>query len=212
MAKHVRLWLLAPALVLASAVCPADDIPTHDARLHIGTAVTSEVFASWNITVFRDGAGLPPGSGNAVAGEKTFELHCARCHGPLGTRYIGGNQHRNYPSLWGGKGTLNTGEPVQTIGSYWPYATSVFDYIQRAMPFWNPKTMSDNDIYGLTAYLLFRNEIIDKETIIDKNVLHRINMPNRYGFVQTDPRPDTQAVRCMQDCPPIKAPGILKAR
>lgn len=128
-----------------------------------------------DIAVGPDGAGLPPGRGTVAAGEQVFKAKCAACHGPTGTE---------------GPRDKLVGEklPVKTIGSFWPYATTVFDYIRRAQPFDKPGSLTDDEVYAVTAWLLFRNQIIAADQVIDATTLPQVRMPNRDGFVP-DPRP-----------------------
>jgi S-disulfanyl-L-cysteine oxidoreductase SoxD len=129
-----------------------------------------------DIAVGPDGEGLPPGRGTVVAGEQVYKAKCIACHGPTGTE---------------GPMDKLVGErlPVKTIGSFWPYATTVFDYIRRAQPFDKPGSLTDEEVYALTAWLLFRNNIISADQVIDADTLPKVRMPNRDGFVP-DPRPD----------------------
>jgi len=129
-----------------------------------------------------DGTGLPGGSGTAAAGKEVFTARCASCHGVKGE---GGDG----PALVGGQGTLATAAPKRTVGSYWPYATTLWDYIRRAMPFDHPGTLTDTEIYGATAYVLFMNGIVKEQDVIDQTTLVQVKMPNRNGFT-SDPRPD----------------------
>jgi cytochrome c len=128
-----------------------------------------------DIVVGPDGAGLPPGRGTVTAGEQVYKAKCVACHGPTGTE---------------GPRDKLVGEklPVKTIGTFWPYATTVFDYIRRAQPFDKPGSLTDEEVYALTAWLLFRNQIIAADQVIDANTLPQVKMPNRDGFVP-DPRP-----------------------
>jgi S-disulfanyl-L-cysteine oxidoreductase SoxD len=129
-----------------------------------------------DIAVGPDGAGLPAGRGTVSAGEQVYQAKCVACHGPTGTE---------------GPMDKLVGEklPVKTIGSFWPYATTVFDYIRRAQPFNKPGSLTDEEVYALTAWLLFKNKIIAADQVIDAETLPKVRMPNRDGFVP-DPRPD----------------------
>jgi hypothetical protein len=131
-------------------------------------------------STFPDGENLPPGSGTAAEGKNLFLLHCQACHGPEGA----GNPADR---LAGGQGTIGTATPVKTIGSYWPYATTVFNYIRRAMPYTAPMSLSNDDYYALTAYLLQINKIIGSHDIVNAETLPRVMMPNREGFVISYP-------------------------
>jgi len=138
-----------------------------------------------DIDVTPDGKGLRPGRGTAAAGKDVYTRRCETCHGPTGTE---GPQD----VLVGGRGSLDTFTPQKTVGSYWPYATTLWDYINRAMPFDHPGTMTADEVYGATAYVLFLNGIVGEQEVLDPTTLPRLKMPNRDGFV-SDPRPDIPA-------------------
>jgi len=157
------IWLL------ASMVC-AQDPPA------LGTPVSDDELAQIDFTIMPDGGGLPDGSGNAVTGAETYRQYCFACHGAGGAGGIN-------DVLVGGHGSLVTERPVKTIGSYWPYATTLFDYIRRAMPYQSPGVLSDNEIYSLTAYLLYLNGILDEDVEISSGTLPGVEMPNRDNFV-----------------------------
>jgi len=126
--------------------------------------------------VSADGSGLPAGSGTVVEGKSLYRKHCAACHGVDGQ--LPGNQ------LAGGVGSLATNRPLKTVGSYWPYATTLFDYIARAMPYNQEKMLSADETYALTAYVLRLNSIVDDEVMLDEITLPQVKMPNRDGFVE----------------------------
>ena len=175
-----RLLLLLCVPLIASAQ------PEH---FGFGRAPAPNEIAAKNITVMPDGTGLPAGKGTAKNGEALYKDKCAVCHNDHGEGRQG-----QYPALAGGKGTLNTAKPKKTVGSYWPYATTVWDFINRAMPFDNPRELSADEVYSLTAYILFLNGIIDQDAELNAKTLPKITMPNRNGFV-VDPRPDIKARR-----------------
>jgi mono/diheme cytochrome c family protein len=148
----------------------------------VGRAPRPEELNAIDIDITPDGAGLPVGSGTAAAGKDVYTRRCETCHGPTGKE---GPQD----VLVGGRGSLATAKPQKTIGSYWPYATTLWDYIRRAMPFDHPGTLTADEIYGTTAYLLFLNGIVGEREVMDQSTLPRVQMPNRNGFT-SDPRPD----------------------
>jgi S-disulfanyl-L-cysteine oxidoreductase SoxD len=152
-------------------------------RLGIGHAATPAEIAGWDIDVRADGHGLPPGHGSVRDGEKIFAETCAACHGAKG-------EGQPADRLVGGFGTLATSKPVRTVGSYWPYATTLFDYIRRAMPFNAPQSLTTDQIYAVTAYILYLNNIVTEDAVLDAASLPRVRMPNRDGFTSPDPRPD----------------------
>jgi len=160
----------------------------------VGKPLTNREIEGWNIDVRPDGQGLPKGSGSAVTGKPLYAQYCAACHGQNG-------EGKPSNQLVGGRGTLNTSKPVMTVGSYWPYATIVFDYINRAMPFHSPQSLKPDEVYGITAYLLYLNQIIPENEILDAKTLPKVVMPNRYGFV-SDPRPDLHNYLCRDSCKP----------
>lgn len=182
----VRGFAFGVGLFLA-AVCSATD------RFQFGTPATPQEISGWNIDVDPNGSGAPPGSGTVAQGERVYATSCASCHGNNG-------QGKPMDRLVGGQGTLASDHPVKTVGSYWPYATTVFDYIRRAMPFTAPRSLNDDQVYAVTAYLLYLNGIISKDAVLNAKTLPKVKMPNRNGFVSPDTRPDAYNVLCMQNC------------
>ncbi len=169
-------------------------------KLGIGREAKPAEVKAWDIDVRPDGQGLPPGKGKVADGEKIYSEQCAACHGDFGEGID------RWPVLVGGKGTLKSDDPVKTIGSYWPYLSTVYDYINRAMPFGNAQSLKPDEVYALTAYLLYMNEIVDDDQFVlsDKNFAS-IKMPNEKNFTD-DARPDTPLASekepCMKDCKP----------
>jgi mono/diheme cytochrome c family protein len=153
----------------------------------VGRAPTPDEIQQWNISVSPDGKGLPEGRGTAAEGKEMFANRCSRCHGPKG-------EGKESVALAGGQGTLKGPKPLRTVGSYWPYATTIFDYVNRAMPFDKPGTLGANQVYALTAHILFLNGLVRENDVIDARTLPQIKMPNREGFIK-DPRPDVLAPR-----------------
>jgi S-disulfanyl-L-cysteine oxidoreductase SoxD len=147
----------------------------------LGVAISAEDAAPWDLSIQPDGTGLPPGSGNAAAGEKIYAAKCVACHGEHGA---GMPNDR----LVGGQGTLTQLAQVRTVGSYWPYSTTVFDYVRRAMPFTAPQSLTNDEVYALTAYLLAENGIIGKREAMNARTLPRVRMPNRDGFILAYPK------------------------
>jgi S-disulfanyl-L-cysteine oxidoreductase SoxD len=147
---------------------------------NLGEPISATDLAPWDISVETDGTGLPPGSGDAAKGAELYATTCVACHGAAGA---GQPNDR----LVGGQGTLTQLQQVRTIGSFWPYASTVFDYIRRAMPFHAPQSLSNDDVYSLTAYLLAENGIIRKNAKLDARALARVQMPNRDGFIMAYP-------------------------
>ncbi|MGE0625538.1 MAG: c-type cytochrome [Pseudomonadales bacterium] len=142
----------------------------------LGEPVPPEVVRSIDFTVLPDGTGLPRGEGDAAAGLVVYQSECGICHGDGGQ---GGPNDR----LVGGRGSLAAPQPVKTVGSFWPYATTLFDYVRRTMPIHAPGTLTSDQIYAVTAYLLFANGIIDEDAVMNARTLPKVRMPNRDGFV-----------------------------
>ena len=176
-----RVGLLA-VLVGASALWAAEP---PSAPIGLGRPLTTQDIARNELTVLPDGTGLPPGSGTAKQGAALFAEQCSGCHGDHG------EGRGDFPALAGGRGSLSTASPKLTVGSYWPYSTTVWDYIRRAMPYQNPGSLSANEIYAVTAYVLFLNGIVRQSDVLDRASLPRVRMPNRNGFVG-DQRPDVR--------------------
>jgi mono/diheme cytochrome c family protein len=173
-------------LFAASGISCALAQETQKPRL--GHAPTEGELRKWEAPALPDGTGLPKGSGSALVGKPIFLRRCAGCHGEHGEGHdpVG-------PQLVGGIGSLASKQPALTVGSYWPYATSVWDYIHRAMPYYpNPGTLSADETYAVTAYILSQNHIIGEGEVMDQSSLPKVHMPNRNGFI-ADPRPDLPA-------------------
>jgi len=141
----------------------------------LGVPATPEQIAGWDVSIGPAGDGLPPGSGTAAAGKTVYEAKCVACHG------VDGAGQPN-DRLVGGQGTLKEAAPIRTIGSYWPYATTVFDYIRRAMPYVSPHSLTPDETYALTAYLLALNGVIEQNAVMDATTLPKVVMPNRANF------------------------------
>src|SRR5215467_7507845 len=144
---------------------------------NLGKPISAEDLASWDISIGPDGAGLPPGKGTVAQGETVYAAKCQACHGEKGAG-------RPNDRLVGGMGSLapDKGPPVKTVGSYWPYATTLFDYVRRAMPWDRPKSLSDEEVYSVAAYILHLNGLIGEDAVIDAQSLPQVKMPNREGF------------------------------
>lgn len=174
--------LVLTGAALADPGGPAAGLHDRTARFGIGRAATPEVLAAWDIDVRADGRGLPPGHGSVRDGAALFGARCAACHGAMGE---GGSAD----ALAGGQGSLATPKPVRTVGSYWPYATTLFDYIRRAMPFDAPQSLSADETYALSAYVLHLNGLLPEDAVLDAGTLPKVAMPNRHGFTG-EARPD----------------------
>ena len=198
-----------PAAAEAAAVAePAAE--GAGAHFKLGRPATEEEIAAWDIDVRADGLGLPDGRGTVAQGEALYDENCAACHGDFGEA-VG-----RWPVLAGGQGTLSDDRPVKTIGSYWPYLSTVFDYTRRAMPFGNARSLSDDDVYALTAYLLYLNDIVtDEEFELSKANFESVRLPNEANFIDDDRNAEPQyadkAEPCMKDCAEGAAKIIMHA-
>ena len=146
----------------------------------VGREATAGEVAAWDVTIGPEGRELPAGSGTAKDGAQVYEVRCKECHGEDG---LGGDQ----AGLVGNPEQLKQAPPIKTVGSYWPYATTLFDYTRRAMPFEDPGTLSADQVYAVTAYVLHLNGLIAEDDVLDRDSLPKVVMPNRDGFVR-DPR------------------------
>jgi len=197
MSRSAKLVYGAVVLTAALAALPA---LAKVGEYGIGKPATPEEIAGWDIDIRPDGMGLPPGSGSVEDGEMLYEEKCASCHGSFGEG-VG-----RYPVLAGGEGTLADERPDRTVGSYWPYASTLWDYIHRAMPFPQPQSLSDDEVYAITAYVLNLNDVVDDDFVLTQDNLASIEMPNKDGFFFDD-RPDTRNTECMENC---KDPASVK--
>ncbi|MCR4269320.1 c-type cytochrome [Nitratireductor sp. ZSWI3] len=194
----------------AEAAPAPDAAPKTHGVFHLGRPATADEIAAWDIDVRPDGHGLPEGRGTVAEGEALFTDQCAACHGDFGEA-IG-----RWPVLAGGQDTLTNDRPVKTIGSYWPYLSTVYDYIRRAMPFGNARSLSDDDVYALTAYVLYLNDIVtDEDFELSRDNFTSVEMPNKDGFIDDDrlsePHYAGKAEPCMNDCRPGKAEITMHA-
>jgi cytochrome c len=168
-----------PSIVflLISLVC---GFSAANAQTSFGEPATAEDVALVNLSIDTNGQNLPDGSGTAEQGKPLYDAHCASCHGVDGEGTLANK-------LVGGHGTLGTDAPVKTVGSYWPYATTLFDYSRRTMPYLTPMSLSNDDYYAITAYILNMNDVIADGAVMDKSTLAEVVMPNRDGFLNSYP-------------------------
>ena len=182
---------LAVALPLMAAAAPL--------QYGFGKPATAREIAGWDIDVRPDGTGLPKGRGSVAQGQAIYDEKCASCHGTFG-------ESNSYLQLAGGVGSLGSDQPVRTTGSKLNYATTLWDYINRAMPFNAPQTLAPDEVYALTAYVLNLNDIVPADAVVDQDSLPKLRMPNRdgfttkHGFMTRDGKPDTHNTPCMKDC------------
>jgi len=171
MSIHNTLLIAASGLLMVSAVAFAAESP------NLGQVGTPEEIASWDISIGPDGVGLPPGSGTPKQGEAVYAGKCVTCHGEKGAG-------KPNDQLAGGQGTLPGDKPpVKTVGSFWPYATTIFDYVRRAMPYNESKSLTNDETYAVVAYILNLNGIIADNNTMDAQTLRKVKMPNWDGFV-----------------------------
>ena len=196
-----RCLSLAVLLGMVAAPLPADP-------LGLGHAATPAEIAAWDVDVAPDGTGLPTGQGGVAQGEALFADLCAGCHGDF-AEGVG-----RWPALIGGQGTLASADPVKTVGSFWPYAPTLWDYVNRSMPYGNAQTLGADDVFALVAYILFANDLIGETAVVSQDSLPRIEMPNRHGFIPDTRVPSefvgSQAPPCMQNCKP-KVEIVMRA-
>jgi mono/diheme cytochrome c family protein len=183
------------AVVLAAALAS----PATAGKLGIGREATPQEVAAWDIDVRPDGQGLPKGRGTVARGEEIFQAQCAACHGEFG------EGKDRWPALAGGLGTLKADRPDKTVGSFWPYPTTLFDYMHRAMPFGNAQSLSPDELYALTAYILFLNDVTkDPKFDLDEKILASVKMPNAEQFYDDDRERTEKSFwnkqPCMKDC------------
>lgn len=167
--RKVAWTCVAASSFIALAAVDAQEGP------RLGVPATPEQVAGWDVSIGPDGAGLPAGSGTATAGKAVYDAKCAACHGADGAG-------RPNDQLVGGQGTIAGTAPIRTIGSYWPYATTVFDYVRRAMPYVTPHSLTADETYALTAYLLAQNGVIGQGDVMNAETLPKVAMPNRANF------------------------------
>ena len=207
MSKSVSLVIL---VVLLAAPAFAQTKKAAPRQYGIGHAATPQQIAGWDIDVRADGQGAPAGQGSVKDGEKVYLDKCAACHGEFG------ESAGRWPQLAQGKGTLASNDPVKTVGSYYPYLSSVFDYIRRAMPFGDAQSLSNDELYAVTAYVLNLNDIVDDKFVLSRQTWNQVKMPNQSGFFDDD-RKDAEkafwnARPCMKDCrPPVRITGRAQA-
>jgi cytochrome c len=180
-------------------------------KLNVGREAKPEEIAGWDIDIRPDGHGLPLGKGTVKQGEEIYLAQCATCHGEFG------ESAGRWPILSGGSGTLASHDPVKSVGSYWPYASTVLDYIRRAMPYGNAQSLSNDELYAITAYVLYLNDIIKDEDfeLYEKN-FGSIKLPNAPNFFDDDRETTERAFwnkdPCMTNCAPGEAKVTSRAR
>ncbi|SMP35351.1 c-type cytochrome [Shimia sagamensis] len=167
-------------------------------KFGLGRMALPEEITAWDGDISPDGMGLPVGSGDALDGEEIFADKCASCHGDFAEGID------NWPKLAGGADTLNHDDPLKTVGSYWPYLTTTFDYIKRSMPYGNAGSLSDDEVYAMVAYILYSNDLVEDDFVLSNETFLDVDMPNANGFI-IDDRAETEypawtGEPCMQNC------------
>ena len=180
------------------AAAEASAVGPRDGKFGLGRGATKREVAAWDGDISPDGTGLPMGSGDAINGEEVFAEHCAICHGDFAEGVD------NWPELAGGLDTLADEDPVKTVGSYWPYLSTTWDYVKRSMPFGYAQSLSDDDVYAIVAYILYSNDIVDEDFILSNETFLDVEMPNKNGFI-VDDRLTSEShfwnkKVCMSDC------------
>ena len=194
--RHVAKTLVTTGVVAGFVMVLSGTATAAERPFGLGTLATAEQIAGWDIDVRPDGKGAPIGSGTAADGEEIYAERCAACHGDFGEGVD------RWPILAGGLGSLATADPVKTVGSYWPYASTVYDYVYRAMPFGEAQSLTHDETYQVVAYILNMSDVIDDEFVLSNETIGSVKMPNQNGFMLPDPRPDGQlaSAPCMQNC------------
>jgi S-disulfanyl-L-cysteine oxidoreductase SoxD len=206
--KALALAIAATMLIGGATMLAAQTKP---AKYGVGRAATPEEIAGWDIAIRPDGKGLPPGKGTVREGEAIFNERCAACHGEFG------ESAGRWPMLAGGTGSLASDDPIRTIGSYWPYASTVMDYIRRAMPFGNAQSLTNDELYAVTAYVFFLNDVVkDEDFALSRQNFTSIKLPNEPHFIDDDrevaEKEFWKSAPCMKDCAPGPAKIIGHAR
>ncbi|MBM3489880.1 MAG: cytochrome c [Alphaproteobacteria bacterium] len=177
-----------------SLLLAAGGAAAQPAGLGLGRPATPAEIAAWSIAVRPDGQGLPAGKGSVAEGEQLYLQHCAACHGEFG------EGAGRFPALMSGQGSLRDHDPVKTIGSYWPYATTVWDYVFRSMPFGNAQSLTADETYAVVAYLLHLNDVVDADFVADAKRLPAVRLPNAAGFFELAEPDLPRGEPCMRDC------------
>jgi cytochrome c len=192
---------MAESAAAQNSLAPKSPAASHAAAstpLGIGRLASAEEIAGWDIDIRPDGEGLPFGSGTVKDGEVVYTQRCAGCHGDFGEG-VG-----RWPVLAGGDGTLAADRPIKTIGSFWPYPSTLFDYVRRAQPFGNAQSLRNDEVYAVVAYLLFLNDIVDDKFTLTKETFRRLRLPNESGFYDDDREKSEQIFwnrdPCMTNC------------
>lgn len=187
-----------PKVIAGAAIATALVLPAYAGTYGLGRTALPEEIAAWDLDVSPDGTGLPAGSGDVLTGEEVFAEKCAVCHGDFAEGVD------NWPKLAGGQGTLDREDPLKTVGSYWPYLSTTWDYVNRSMPFGAAQTLEPDEVYAIVAYILYSNDLVDDEFVLSNETFTEVEMPNAGGFI-IDDRPESEKhfwnpEPCMENC------------
>lgn len=197
--RLVNKTLFVSVAVALTACATADRSSVTPSGPKLGKPISEQSLVAWNIDIRTpDALGLPSGSGTVAAGKNVYEAKCQACHGE------GAKGGPVFGTMVGGIGSFTTNTRVLTPGSMYPYSGVLFDYIRRAMPMNAPQSLSNDEVYAVTGYLLHLNGLVPADATMDRQTLSAVQMPNRNGFI-VDDRPDVKAVRCMENCSPISS-------
>lgn len=192
--KLIVYWLLVGICAIAvgmPALAAKSKVQT--GKYNVGQVPSTAEIAGWDIDVRPDGQGLPVGEGSVEVGEAIYEEKCSLCHGSFGEGVDG------YPIIAGGEDSLTDMRPLKTVGSYWRFSSTLWDYINRTMPFNEPESLNADEVFALVAYVLYLNDLVEDDFVLNEQNLTDIHLPNETNFV-ADPRPDVFNHRCMSDC------------
>ncbi|WP_417712669.1 c-type cytochrome [Pseudophaeobacter arcticus] len=187
-----------PKVIAGAAISFALTLPAYAGTYGLGRVALPEEIAAWDHDVSPDGTGLPLGSGDVLAGEEIFAEKCAVCHGDFAEGVD------NWPKLAGGQGTLDHEDPLKTVGSYWPYLSTTWDYVNRSMPFGAAQTLEPDEVYAIVAYILYSNDLVDDDFVLSNETFTDVTLPNAEGFFVDDRLQSEahfwKAEPCMSDC------------
>ncbi|ATF18699.1 c-type cytochrome [Phaeobacter gallaeciensis] len=169
-----------PKVIAATSVVLALAVPAAAEKFGLGRPALPEEIAAWDLDVSPDGTGLPKGSGDVFTGEEVFAEKCAVCHGDF-AEGVG-----NWPKLAGGQDTLDHDDPLKTVGSYWPYLSTTWDYVNRSMPFGDAQSLTPDEVYAIVAYILYSNDLVDDEFVLSDATFADVELPNVEGFILDD--------------------------
>jgi len=211
MSKLAKSLALSATLVAGAAFVSPSSSADDSGKFGLGRMATPAEIAAWDIDIRPDGQGLPVGSGSVLDGEELYTNACAVCHGDFGEG-VG-----RWPVLAGGHDTLTHERPEKTIGSYWPYLSTVYDYVRRAMPYGDARSLSDDDVYAITAYLLYLNDVVlDEEFVLSNENFLEIRLPNEGNFIADNRDEEVhyseKGEPCMTDCKEGPVQITMRAR